>query len=220
VTTGSVEGAATTTGKRMNRPLESSRRLRADQPGTPPGVVDRDEDRDTHTPAAEPDDWTLRHFEPRDASVIAFWPTDGLELHWLAPSTPPPLTPEKVLAWGRPNGTNLILAGSRLSSPAGYAELNPMSGDPRHLWIGHLIVAPKLRGHRIGTLFVRSLLRVAFTRLAAHTVSLVVFPENVAATRCYERAGMCTCGEEHHRFTKGGPRYRLVRYKAESPPGR
>ena len=162
---------------------------------------------------------TLVRFDPSHAPHVAAWVETDQELHWLAPSTPPPLTAEKVIAWKHPGGTALVAVepASRFhqslgAEPVGYAELNPMKGDAnRHLWIGHVVVAPQLRGGGIGRAFVRSLLAYAFGTLAANRITLVVFPENRSAIRCYQSVGFAIVQKERHRFGQSTTRHKLLR---------
>lgn len=155
---------------------------------------------------------TLVRFDPTHAPHVAGWVATDQELHWLAPSTPPPLTAEKVIAWKRPGGTALVALEPTASEPVGYAELNPMKGDAaRHMWIGHVVVAPHLRGSGLGQAFVRSLLTYAFGTLAATRITLVVFPDNRSAIRCYESLGFSIVQTERHRFGTSSKRRELLR---------
>ncbi len=156
----------------------------------------------------------LEPFDERFASVVAGWIETGEQLRLLAPGTTPPLTPTKVLGWRKPAGTRIMLARDGAEAPIAYAELNPMRRDPDHLWLGHVIVDPALRGRGLGRSFVEAILSHAFDRLCVARVSLIVFPENTVAQRCYVRAGFASVGEEHHRFNDADPKYRLLRMEA------
>jgi len=153
----------------------------------------------------------LTPFRVWQAPIIARWVKSEEELRWLAPSTPPPLTAEKVAAWKRPGGEAFVLAMGGDDAPAGYGELNPMRSGCGDLWLGHLIVRPDLRGRGVGTFLSRALLSEAFEQRGADRVSLIVFPDNLAALRCYRRAGFITAGEEHHQFGGAGSTHRLLR---------
>jgi len=135
------------------------------------------------------DPFTLTAFHSVWAPLVASWVTDPRELFWLAPKTSPPLTAEKVLAWPQPDGRPLLFWHADHAEPAGYAELNPMPGQTHHLWIGHCLIRPERRGMGWGRKIVDLLLRNAFTNGQACTVSLVVFPENTPAIRCYRSTG-------------------------------
>ena len=142
----------------------------------------------------------LSNFDHRHADSVASWITSDLELTWLAPGTPPPLTAEKVIAWGNRGGHRFLFWNEPPAGPIGYAELNEMPEAPRQMWIGHFLLDPGLRGLGYGTRFVRALLSRAFKHLGATSVLLVVFPENEAAIRCYLRSGMTLTGQEQKYF--------------------
>jgi len=86
-----------------------------------------------------------------------------------------------------------------------------MPGEPDHLWLGHVVVAPSHRNLGYGRRFVEALLERAFTGLGARQVSLVVFPDNTAALRCYRRTGLRVLGEQHARFETTRRRHRMLR---------
>ena len=153
----------------------------------------------------------LTPFRVWQAPIIARWVKSEQQLLWLAPSTLPPLTAEKVAAWKRPGGEAFVLAMGRGDAPAGYGELNPMRSGCGDLWLGHVIVRPDLRGRGVGTFLSRALLSEAFGQRGANRVSLIVFPDNLAALRCYRRAGFIPAGEEHHQFGGADGTHRLLR---------
>lgn len=159
----------------------------------------------------------LTPFDSRHASTVARWVTTPDQLRLLAPSTEPPLTAAKVSEWVKPGGIAFLLRLQHEVGPIGYGELNPMRRTPLHFWIGHVIVASPHRGIGIGTAFVRLLTNYAFARLHAEKISLVVFPDNAPAIRCYLRAGFTNLGEEHHRFNGTGPKHRLLRFELAPP---
>lgn len=158
-------------------------------------------------------------FASAHAPVIAGWVRSAHELRLLAPSTSPPLTAQKVREWVKPLGRAFVLLPGCLETeekpcdPVGYAELNPMRGQPDHQWIGHVIVDPGRRSRGLGRMLLDAIVRYAFDRLRASRISLVVFPENDIAARCYESAGFSMVREERHRFTETGPKARLLRFE-------
>ena len=175
---------------------------------------------------AEFDGVILVPFCERHAADICRWANTDQEVRWLAPSTSPPLTPEKVLAWLRPGGyayvyrpitpavANVNHPDESSTEPLAYGELNPMPNETLHWWLGHCVVRPGLRGRGIGLQFVRELLGKAFGLHAARRVSLIVFPDNEPAIRCYRRAGFVQIGQEFHSFRE--PREKLLRLEIHS----
>lgn len=157
--------------------------------------------------------YQLTAFRPRFAETIAAWPLSKDELRWLAPSTPPPLTAEKVRTWPRAGGFALAYVERGSTTPIAYGEINPMRHQPDHFWLGHIVVSPDFRGHGIGRAFTFELTDYAFTRLCASRVSLVVFPDNEAAIRCYTSSGFRMTGTESHRFGRLPKPQRLLRFE-------
>lgn len=95
-----------------------------------------------------------------------------------------------------------MLMDGRGTKPVAYGELNVMASRRKEYWLGHLIVDPRKRGGGLGVRLTRLLLERAFLRYVARRVSLVVFPENETAIRCYTKAGLHAEGFETHHFPK------------------
>ena len=163
------------------------------------------------------DGWRLTPFQPWHAPTIARWVPTQQQLRWLAPSTPAPLTAEKIMGWKKSGGTAFVLVKGGAGPPWGYGEINPMRRGGDHVWLGHVIVRPDKRGRGLGSFLLRVLLAEAFERRNATRVALIVLPDNLAALRCYRRAGFNLSGEEHHQFGGAGPRHRLLRLEIARP---
>jgi len=140
--------------------------------------------------------WCLAAFDPLMAPRVVSWARDERELFWLAPKTVPPLTPAKVVAWPGPDGCPMLLYREQLTEPLGYIELNPMPGQKGNLWMGHCLIRPENRGAGLGRLTVELMLEKAFLNELARFVSLVVFPDNTTAIRCYRVTGFRHVGEQ------------------------
>jgi|CXWL01.1.fsa_nt_gi RimJ/RimL family protein N-acetyltransferase len=156
----------------------------------------------------------LTNYLPVWGNSIAAWVHSDQDLRWLAPSTLPPLTGEKINAWRKAGGTSLVGFEKHSKFPVAYGEINPMRSDGGRFWIGHVVVDSQMRGRGVGRRFVRGLLEEAFHEQHARRVSLVVFPENRAAVHCYRHCGFRIVGDEHHQFLPDGPRHRLLRLEA------
>jgi len=153
----------------------------------------------------------LTAFDPLYASVVAGWVPDAASLHWLAPASDPPLTAAKVRAWHK-EGVHPHLGWlANQDLPVGYGEINFMPSARHQMWLGHIVVDPAYRGLGLGKCLVAGLLDSAFERYGARNVCLVVFPENVAAVRCYEAVGMQQVGPERWRHPRTGEVYLLIR---------
>lgn len=153
----------------------------------------------------------LRDFDPSFATTIASWVPTEKDLLWLAPRTPPPVTPEKILDWARAAKAVRMLFAASEPTPCGYGEISPAKDQPTHLWLGHVIIDPARRGGGLGSRFVDLLLKESFETKAAASVALVVFPGNQPAVRCYLSSGFLRRREEFHRFRPGGAKHRMLR---------
>jgi RimJ/RimL family protein N-acetyltransferase len=154
----------------------------------------------------------LRPFDPLFAATVASWVPDE-ELLWLAPSTPPPLTPAKVVAWTNPPDRALLLFRGREPLPSGYAELNPLRGSSQAVWLGHVVIAPPLRGRGLGSAFTAELVAEAFANPRTERIVLIVFPDNEPAIRCYRAAGFHQTATEQHRFGSRRAAHSMLRFE-------
>jgi RimJ/RimL family protein N-acetyltransferase len=173
---------------------------------------------DQHDPTVDPSrnrisDFELRPFDVDRAAEVAGWVETPEDLFVLAPATQPPLTAEKVCAWTTDRDTPLLLWPERGAAPVGYAELNVMARDARNLWIGHFIVPRPLRGQGIGYIFMQHLLRRAFDVNRAHSVNLVVFPENEIAVHCYLKCGWRKDSVHYKTFDHKPGKYKMSKMK-------
>jgi len=157
----------------------------------------------------------LSAFDESLASLVVGWVVDASELFWLAPKTPPPLTAAKVLAWSGPDSSPRMFCREGLAEPLGYLELNPMPGETGHLWLGHCLIRPDCRGRGLGRLMVKLILEEAFGQRRAGRVSLVVFPDNLAAIRCYRAIGFEDAGQQVKYFLTTGRHHRMVRMEMD-----
>lgn len=154
--------------------------------------------------------YSLSPFNKLMAPLVATWARDDQELFWLAPKTPPPLTAAKVVGWASPEGRPLLFYRDGTADPLGYLELNPMPSDWGHYWLGHCVVQPDQRGGGLGRHMIELSLELAFRSQRAYRVSLVVFPENVSAIRCYRRGGFIDAGDQWKYFATTGQQHRMV----------
>jgi ribosomal protein S18 acetylase RimI-like enzyme len=155
----------------------------------------------------------LCDFDPLSAPLVATWARDPSELFWLAPSTPPPLTAAKVMNWLNPGVSALLLCRDTMTVPLGYLELNLMPAQKTQFWLGHCVIRPDQRGCGLGKLMIDLALAEAFTRQQADSVSLVVFPDNMAALSCYRSVGFVIVGDQFKDFWTTGRTHRMLRMR-------
>jgi RimJ/RimL family protein N-acetyltransferase len=154
----------------------------------------------------------LTAFDDRHAARVVSWIRCPLEAYWLAPRTPPPLTTDKVRAWSKPGRNPFMLVELDTPEPVAYGELNELRRKQNEYWLGHVIVDPRRRGRGLGRQLTELLLHRAFHVCKAQRVSLVVFPDNLAAIATYRSAGMREDGHEVHYFAAYERRARLLRF--------
>jgi ribosomal protein S18 acetylase RimI-like enzyme len=156
----------------------------------------------------------LTPFEPGMAGRVLSWVRSARDAYWLAPRTRPPLTVQKLLAWGGDGHHCFVLVAPSHAEPLAYGEVNLLNAKRREYWLGHLIVDPQWRRRGLGRRLTELLLRHAFGDLDGKRVSLVVFADNDAAVSCYHAAGMRDDGHETHYFAPYHRRVRLLRMAA------
>lgn len=154
--------------------------------------------------------YCLTAFDKLMAPVVAGWARDGQELFWLAPSTSPPLTAAKVVGWAGAESGPRLFRRDDVFEPVGYLEINPMPGQSGHFWLGHCVIRSDRRGEGLGRVMIDLVLNEAFHLRAAYRVSLMVFPENHPAYRCYLAAGFREVSDQFKYFATTGKRYRMV----------
>jgi len=154
----------------------------------------------------------IESFAPAHAESVCRWVSSDHELFLLAPLTHPPLTAHKVSTWSHNADESLVLV-SRANELLAYGELNQMPLSERQRWIGHLVVAPACRGRGLGRRFVLTLLERAFAIGDVDSVSLVVFPLNEPAVRCYRQLGFVQTGIQKRRFRESPIRHDLLEMK-------
>ena len=86
----------------------------------------------------------------------------------------------------------------------------------REGFLTFLIVDPTLRGQGLGAEAARQLVRYAFENMGLRAVRLNVFDVNVAARRCYEKAGFAECGGAEEPFLFENERWRRVAMRCEA----
>jgi RimJ/RimL family protein N-acetyltransferase len=140
-------------------------------------------------PSVRSGPYYLGPFDKLMAPIVAAWARDPHELFWLAPKTYPPLTAAKVVGWPGSDGCPLLFYRDGIVEPIGYLEP---------------------RGSGLGEVMINLVLEEAFQTRKAARVSLVVFPDNIAAIRCYRACGFTEVGEQVKYFPTTGRQHRML----------
>ena len=93
----------------------------------------------------------------------------------------------------------------------GYA-LGAKSSRAGEGWLLSLAVEPRMRGQGLAVALMDALV-ASFAEAGITRIVLTVTPDNVAATRLYERLGFRVEAEEAHYFGPGERRWRMARGK-------
>lgn len=139
----------------------------------------------------------LEPFEESDFDRLIQWclSSDSL-VQWGGPAYEYPLTREQLkqhlehASGASPECLIYKALRDRDGAIVGHGELGSIDRPNLSAKLQRILVGPmELRGRGLGTMIVRSLLRIAFQDLRLHRVSLYVFDFHESAIRCYERAG-------------------------------
>lgn len=157
----------------------------------------------------------LASFEPQYADTVAAWVTDPETAFCVAPRTAPPITAGAVQEWaGAADHAQVLLCEERAVA---YGELNALDRRRGVWWLGHLIVDCAQRHRGVGRTLVRGLVERAFGECRARRLTLIVFPENRTAIRCYNAAGFSVDGFEMHYYPVYSRPVQMVRMVANWP---
>ena len=146
----------------------------------------------------------LRAREPEDAETMRWWDR-------VYPPLPAETMAARIAAAPRMTFADPQFAICRADTGelVGWGGLHHPSPEHRHCGLG-VLVGPEHRGQGWGEAATRALCRFAFDRMNLVRVTLVVFPDNVAARRTYERLGFAEEGVQRRAFWKRGAWHDLV----------
>lgn len=147
----------------------------------------------------------LRRFDPdTDFDRIKDWITDGrAHAMWCANRFQYPLEKDnfvKVLSdLAQRTGDIPFAAENDNGEPAGFFCYS-VCPDSREGRLKFIVVDPAYRGRGTAREMLRLLLQYAAQQANVETVSLCVFPENVRARKCYEKAGFSEIRTDRQAF--------------------
>jgi RimJ/RimL family protein N-acetyltransferase len=143
----------------------------------------------------------FRPFHQDDGAALLSWaPTADELLQWVGPNFVFPLDERQLLEYLATAGEHrriISAVACDTDTVVGHAELNIL---PEHELgqIRRVAVAPSMRAHGVGGKLMDWLVSLAFDELSLHRLELVVFSFNVAARKCYARAGFQEEGLARH----------------------
>lgn len=130
----------------------------------------------------------MRPFDPADeASVVSWIPDEAAAVRWGGPGVRWPVDAAQFAVM-RADRDRTLWTPTLGDEIAGHFQLFH-DRRRRTMRLGRVLLAPQLRGRRLGTPLVRLAARLAFEHPDVHRMELHVYQGNVAAQAAYVRAG-------------------------------
>lgn len=144
----------------------------------------------------------LEYFKQEDFSQLIDWAgSPAFLMQWAGPSFVFPLDYEQLENYikdsNKEDSTSLIykVRHQKTNQVIGHISLSNIDRDNKSARIARVLVGDRTyRGQGIGESMIAEVLKVAFTELKLHRVSLGVFDFNTAAIACYQKAGFVKDG--------------------------
>ncbi len=153
----------------------------------------------------------LRALERADLPQVVAWFNDPAVRQQIARSSPISLTEEERLYEALLKSTTdfqflieVLEEPDAVPRAVGLCGLHRIDWRNRGCVLGIVVGEDVDRGRGFGTAAVRALVRHAFRDLGLHRVELEVYPDNVRARRCYDKAGFVVEGVRRQATFKDG----------------
>jgi RimJ/RimL family protein N-acetyltransferase len=139
----------------------------------------------------------LQPFTREDFPRLIEWsPTPEFLMQWAGPYFAFPLDASQLEAYLRsaegdaPIRRIFRVVDRETESVIGHVELGTISYEHRSATVHRVLIGDSaFRGQGIGLEMIRRVQEIGFGEMGLHRLDLVVFDFNVAARRCYEKAG-------------------------------
>lgn len=155
----------------------------------------------------------IRNFEPADFAFLQQWVTSPeLLFQYSGDHFRFPLNVDQVMEYRNEHPDRPQYVGLLDTIPVAFGEIIPQDcGWPR---LGRILIGdPSVRGKGLGHRFVAALVVECVRLYGCGTVDLNVWDENIAARRCYEKAGFVFQQNEQtvvHAFDRDFNIHRMV----------
>lgn len=152
----------------------------------------------------------LREYKAEDIADIRKWVNDEETTRYLSTRFWPAQTmvdSEEFLSrmlQSSHNAYNFVIADRVDERYIGQLDMFRVDWRLRCGELGMLIADPNERGHGIGQKALELMQRFAFRTLGMERLELEVHMDNIAARRCYEKAGFVMEGIKRHAFFTNG----------------
>ena len=131
---------------------------------------------------------SLRSPAAADYTALASWVPDAAAcLRWAGPNVPFPFSAEELPALLALEGSVNHCLADGAGAPRAFGQHWPTAPGTVHL--GRILVAPNVRGQGVGRVLCEQLIAAAVRSTGAHTVTLMVYRDNVAAIALYTSLG-------------------------------
>lgn len=144
---------------------------------------------------------SLERFTPDDFQQLIEWiDNERLLINWAGSLFSFPLTPRSLAWYIRDTNTEgrsdayVYKAVDESGKAVGHISLGGLSWKNRSARISRVFVADKGKGYCVD--MVRQMLKIGFEDLDLHRIGLGVYSDNIAAVKCYEKAGMLQEGTQ------------------------
>lgn len=153
----------------------------------------------------------LENFTQDDFSTLINWiDTEELLMNWSGALFSFPLTP-KSLSWyirdsNIPASSDAFIykvIDVETNQDVGHISLGGLSWKNRSARITRVFVSPASGRKGICQEMTKAILQIGFEQLALHRIGLGVYSHNLAAIRCYEKAGLIQEGLQRDVFLQG-----------------
>ncbi len=127
--------------------------------------------------------------------MLNAWVTDDAFLRRFAgPGLRRPLAFEQLVAPSDDTCIAFAVTDGASGRTIGHAQLRGIDRARRSCRIARVLLDPGLQGRGLGGELVNALIDYASSSLGMVEITLNVYPDNVAAVRCYERCGFAFTG--------------------------
>jgi RimJ/RimL family protein N-acetyltransferase len=140
----------------------------------------------------------LEYFTKEDFTQLISWiNTEDLLMNWSGSMFSFPLT-EASLNWYLEDVNDIEKSEAFLykaievatGKVVGHISLGGISKKNKAARISRVFVADDCKGKGYGTAMVKQILKIGFKDLQLHRIALGVYSNNIAAIKCYQKAGM------------------------------
>ncbi|HWW40633.1 GNAT family N-acetyltransferase [Pedobacter sp.] len=151
----------------------------------------------------------LKPYTSADFKLLEKWVTDeDLLLQFAGTDFSYPITRQQITVYRTAYPERNFYIAYQDETPFAFGEIILQgSGIPKLARI--LVGEPSLRGKGLGGKFIKSLVAESARLYSTKTLELLVWDQNIAAIKCYERVGFVYSPERHTMLAHKGKNYNI-----------